>query len=74
MFVINCRETEKKLMASNVKRKVKSMMAANQTEVELRRDRLVVKIATLLTNVRFYLVMFVCCFYFALWFLFNELQ
>ncbi|XP_067937647.1 cilia- and flagella-associated protein 53-like [Watersipora subatra] len=34
------RETERKLMASSVKRKVKSMMAANQTEVEFRRNKL----------------------------------
>lgn len=41
LFLCNCitRETERKLMASSIKRKVKSMMNANQTEVEMRRDR-----------------------------------
>jgi len=34
------RETERKLMASSVKRKVQSMMAANHTELEMRRDKL----------------------------------
>lgn len=33
------RETERKLMASSVKRKVQSMMAANHTELEMRRDK-----------------------------------